>query len=204
MQKVPAFAELDATWALNEAQAWYDGLNLPNWIEKPLVYVWHESLGGHHNTLNLILQAISQKRSFDNYYDHELTKERLHQNKATHKAELKLKKEQPGDFLIVPSQTGKRWGGYSVKETCELYDKGEVGHGLVAAGCLILTHPNRLIRFAELDIICPGDEISNATKDSVFDIVPTFVFGGFKLNLTSIHSKDAVDVYGSMTGYFPQ
>ena len=86
LQKVSAFAELDAAWALNEAQAWYDDLDLPDWIENPLVYVWHESLGGYHNALDLILKAIAKERKFHNHREGQLTPERLRQSEATREA----------------------------------------------------------------------------------------------------------------------
>ncbi|MCA9363770.1 hypothetical protein KC727_00940 [Candidatus Kaiserbacteria bacterium] len=204
LQKVPAFAELDAAWALNEAPAWYDDLDLPDWIENPLVYVWHESLGGYHNALDLILKAIAKERKFYNYRDGQLTPERLRQSEATREAELKLKADQPGDFLIVPSQVGDRWGNYPVKEVRESYDEGEFGHGSVAGGCLILSHPNRIVRFDELDMDFPGDEFDDPDADDPFGRAPDFLFydGGVKFGAR--HVGNAHGHFGSVSGFFPQ
>lgn len=204
LQKVPAFTELDAAWALNEAQAWYDGLDLPDWIENPLVYVWHESLGGYHNALDLILKAIAKERKFHNYREGQLTPERLRQSEATREAELSLKADQPGDFLIVPSQVGDRWGNYPVKEVRESYEDGEFGHGSVAGGCLILSHPNRMVRFDELDMDFPGDEFDHPDADDRFGRAPIFGFYDGKVGFGTGHVGDAYGGYGSVSGFLPQ
>lgn len=204
LQKVPAFAELDAAWALNEAPAWYDDLDLPDWIENPLVYVWHESLGGYHNAIDLILKAIAKERKFYNYRDGQLTPERLRQSEATREAELSIKADQPGDFLIVPSQVGDRWGNYPVKEVRESYDEGEFGHGSVAGGCLILSHPNRLVRFDELDMDFPGDEFDDPDADDRFDRAPVFRFDGGEVEFGTYHVVSADVGYGSVSGFLPQ
>jgi len=108
LQQVPAFAELDATWVLNKAQAWYKSLLLPDWVENPLVYVWHEALGGYHATHDLVLNAIAKQRKFHNYREGKLTEKYLQQHELTRRAEAKLKAHQPGGFLVVPSQAGER------------------------------------------------------------------------------------------------
>lgn len=204
LQKFPVFAELDAVWALNEAQGWYDGLSLPDWIEHPLVYVWHESIGGYNNALNLILKAIAKSRPLCNYREGQLTSKRLRQSEATREAELKLKSDQPGDFLIVPSQMGNRWGGYSVKEVRKSYDDGEFGHGSVAGGCLVLSHPNRLVRFEELAMDFPGDEFDNLDADARFDRAPFFRFFNGKNRFDTSHIAYVSDYSGSVSGFLPQ
>ena len=204
LQKVPAFAELDANWALNEADAWYDSLTLPDWIETPLVYVWHESAGGYHNALDLVLKAIAKERKFHNYREGQLIPERLRQHEATREAELKLKADQPGDFLIVPSQAGDRWGNYSVKEVRESYDEGEFGLGAVAEGCRVISHPNRLVRWEELDMDCAGDEFDEPDADGRFDHAPYFGFDDGRVEFDTGWADDAGDAYGSASGVLPQ
>ena len=204
LQKVPAFAELNAAWALNEAQSWYDELDHPEWVEQPLVYVWHESVGGYHNAIDLVLSAIAKERKFHNYRKGQLTPERLRQSEATREAELKLKAGQPGDFLIVPSQVGDRWGGYSVKEVRESYDEGEFGHGAVAAGCLALTHPKRLARWEELDMDCSGDEFDDLDSDARFARAPLFGFSDGEVVFDASWLSFAHGHYGSASGFLPQ
>jgi hypothetical protein len=204
LQKVSAFAELDASWALNEAEAWYDSLVLPDWIENPFVYVWHEALGGYHITHDLVFKAIAKERKFHNYREGQLTPERLRQHEATHEAELKLKADQPGGFLIVPSQAGDRWGNYSVKEVRESYDEGEFGLDGIAEGCRVISHPNRLMRFDELDMDCPGAEFDDPDADDRFDHAPYFVFGVGKVRFDTHRVGSASDVYGSASGCLPQ
>ena len=202
--KVPAFAELDAAWALNEAQSWYDELDHPEWVEQPLVYVWHESVGGYYNAFGLVLLAIARERKFHNYRKGQLTPERLRQSEATREAELKLKATQLGDFLIVPSQVGDRWGGYAVKEVRESYDEGEFGHGAVAAGCLALTHSKRLVCWEELDMDCPGDEFDDPDSGARFHRAPYFKFGGGRVLFDAILVGIASDRCGPVSGSVPQ
>lgn len=203
LQKISAFAELDATWILNEGQDWYDSLNLPDWVENPLVYVWYESLGGYHVALDLIIKTITEERGFYNYCKNPLTPGYLRQNKATREAEIRLKTYQPGDFLIVPSQAGNRWGNYPVCEVRELYDNGEFGLGAVAVGCLILSHPNRLVDCEELDMDCPGDEIEERDSDFRFGRAPGFRFFDNKVKLGAGLVNIPDERFGSVSGYFP-
>lgn len=205
LQKVPACADLDAAWALNEAQAWYDDLDLPDWIENPLVYVWHESLGGYHNALDLILKAIAKERKFYNYREGQLTPERLRQSEATREGELSIKADQPGDFLIVPSQVGDRWDNTPVEEVRESYEIGEFGLGSVAGGCLALSHPNRLVRWEELDMDFPGDEFDDPDADVRFGRAPSLRFSvGGNVRFDTNHVGFSNDFYGSVSGFLPQ
>lgn len=203
-QKVPAFAELDADWFLNEGQDWYDSLTLHDAVEGPLVYVWHEALGGYCATHDIILKALAKERKFHNHREGQLTPERLRQSEATREAELKLKTDQPGGFLIVPSQVGDRWGSYPVKEVRESYDDGEFGHGSVAGGCLVLSHPQRLVRFNELDMDFSGDEFDDADADGRFDRAPRLRFFDGRVEFGTHLVGSAYDIYGSVSGFLPQ
>ena len=200
LQKVPAFAELDASWALNDGQAWYDDLEHPEWVEKPLVYIWHEAVGGYHTALDLVFSAIAKERKFCNHRKGQLTPERLRQAEVTREAEAMLKADQPGGFLIVPSQVGDRWGGYSVKEARESFDENEFGHGSLATGCLALTHPERLVRLEELDMDCPGDEFDHPDAGDRFDHAPYFEFYDGKVTFGTLHVGASHDSYGSVSG----
>ncbi len=204
LQKVPAFNELDASWALNEAQAWYNDLELPDWIENPLVYVWNESLGGYHNALELVLKAIANERKLYNYRERQLTPEHLRQSEATREAELKLKADQPGDFLVVPSQVGDRWGNYSVKEVRESYGEGEFGLSSVAVGCLALSHPNRLVRWEQLHMDCAGDEFDDPDAGGRFDRAPCFNFNVGKVEFGTFWFDNAYQYFGSASAFVPQ
>jgi len=203
LQKVPAFAELDASWALNEAEAWYDSLVLPDWIENPLVYVRHEALDGYHITQDRVLDAIAKERKFRNFRKGKLIPIRLRQHEATREAEHKLKVVQPGGFLIVPSQAGDRWGNYSVKEVRESYDEGEFGLDGIAEGCRVISHPNRLMRFYELDMDCPGAEFGDPVADTRFDHAPFLEFYNDKVGFGTVHVDDANVHFGSASGYLP-
>ncbi len=203
-QKVPAFAELNADWFLNEGQDWYDSLTLPDAVEGPLVKVWDESVGGCHNALDLIFKAIAKERKFYSYREGQLTPKLLRQCERTTDYEHDMKRVQPGDFLIVPSQVGDRWGGYPVREVRRSYNEGEFGHGSVAGGCLILSHPNRLVRFDELDMDFPGDEFEDPDAGDRLVRVPIFAQNKDGIVFGSTRVDGAYGYYGSVTGFLPQ
>jgi len=204
LQTIPEFSELDAAWALNEAQAWYDSLDLPEWVENPLVKVWDESVGGYHTALGIVLSAIAREREFYNYREGQFTPKLLRQNEATHEAELKLKSEQPGDFLILPAQMGDRWGGYSVDEVSKSYNEGEFGVGLLAGASGVYTQPNRLFRWEQLHMDLPGDEFDDPVAEGRFDHVPYLRFPGVGVG-AGTGSRGDVDAYfGSVSAFVPQ
>jgi hypothetical protein len=158
---IPAFKDLDTTWALEEGQKWYDGLSLPEWIEGPLVYVWHEALGGYHTALNLALEAIGSSRKLHNYRKGQMmTSDHLRQHEKTVLAERALKEQQPGGFIIVPSQAGLRWRGKSIRRTLVRFEEGEFGLGALTECCRAITHPERFVRWEQLHVDCPGDEFA--------------------------------------------
>jgi len=197
------FPNLKAEWALTHGQQWYDGLTLPKWVEGPLVYPWWEAFGGYHAALAELLKKIVESRCFYNYRDGQFDAAHLRQAALTAKLEAQLKAIQPGDLLIVPSQAGLRWRGKSVRRGRVLYMQNEFGLGSVAEASRALTHPERYVRFDELDTDCSGDEF-RADADGLFGHAPLFVFGDDRLKFGTNDVGDADAYYGSASGFFPQ
>jgi len=195
------FKSLDAEWAGNFGQAWYDGLILPDWIEGPLVYVWHEVLGGYHAALDLVLSEISNSpRSFYNYREGELDPAHLRQSMRTVEKERAIKAQQPGDFIIVPNQAGFRHRGRSVLRGREVFIRDEFGLGAVAEGCRALSHPDRYVRWEQLHTDCAGDEFRSAASGE-FGKAPLFGFD-VRLKFGSGCVVSAFVLYGSSSGFF--
>ena len=201
---IPDFKNLDAQWALNKGQDWYDGLSLPDWVEGPLVYVWYEAFGGYHATLEKVLKLISGSRKFSNYRKGQLNKGRLRQHYKTIYAESSLKKHQPGDLIIVPSQAGLRHRGLSVRQARVRFDLCEFGLGSVAEGCRILTHPERFVCSHQLYVDCAGDEFDNPDSDARFNHTPHFRFLCGKVEFATLWFDIAYNCYGSASGFLLQ
>jgi hypothetical protein len=202
--KVPEWKNLDAAWALNEAQSWYDSLNLPAWVESPLVYVRHEAVGGYHNGLDKALSFIDSSRTFYNYRNGQMTSDRLRQLERTSDMESDLKKQQQGDFRIVPSQAGIRWGGYSVSEARDSVDSEEFLLGAFAEACRAISTPNRYVRWEQLHTDCGGDEFDDPDSDSRWDRAPIFEFYDGEVRFAARHVGDVSVNYGSASGFLSQ
>ena len=200
---IPAFNDLDAIWVLDKGQAWYDELSLPDWVEGPLVYVWHEALGGYHATLEQVLKAIADSRTFYNYRTGQLTPSRLRQHARTVKMEKVIKAGQPGDLIIVPSQAGLRHRGRSVRRARVRFYEHEFGLGSVAEGCRVLSHPGRFIRWEQLQVDCAGDEFApDAVGD--FSSAPYLNFSGGRVRFDAGDVDLPDDHFGSASGFLPQ
>lgn len=199
---IPAFKDLDVFWALEHGQAWFDGLQLPEWVEGPLVYVWHERLGGYHALLELVLSAIAESRTFRNFRQGTLGENYLRQSERSRSAEVDMKAHQPGDLIIVPNQAGIRWRGKSNRRARVLYDTDEFGLGAVAEGCRALSHPKRFVRWEQLHVDCGGDEYA-PSADGDFCRAPCFGFGG-GVEFGTFDVGSASEVYGSASAFLPQ
>lgn len=199
------FPNLNATWALTKGQAWYDSLpKLPDWVEGPLVYVWWEAFGSYGAAVEQVLLAIKNTgRPFTNYHEGQLGPKYLQQTNRTAGLEAKLKKYQPGDLIVIPSQAGFRWRGKSVRRGRVLYEPGEFGSSSVAEGCRILSYPDRFVRWEQLHVDCSGDEFSPGGGGD-FSSVPVFSFIGGQLEFNAGRADDPAVHYGSASGFLPQ
>ena len=199
------FPNLNATWALTKGQAWYDSLpQLPDWVEGPLVYVWWETFGSYGAAVQQVLSAIKNTgRTFTNCREGQLGPKYLQQTDRTAGLEGKLKKDQPGDLIIVPSQAGLRWRGKSVRRGRVLYELGEFGSGSVAEGCRIISHPERFVRSEQLHVDCAGDVFS-PDVDGEWSRAPIFRFCGGRLEFDAHWADFVGGRFGSASGFLPQ
>jgi hypothetical protein len=67
---------------------------------------------------------------------------------------------------------------------------------------MALTHPERYVRWEELDTDCAGDEFS-ADADDEFGVAPFFCFGDDELEFYTCVVSDATEDYGSVSGFLP-
>lgn len=196
------FPNLDPTWALEQGQSWYDRLKpeFPDWVEGPLVYIWRGA--SYHSAVQIVLDKLGMTQKFRNYREGQIDANYLKQTELTEKMENQLHLIQPGSFLIVPSQLGKRYAGSSVRRDRELFIPGEFGHGSLAVSCLALTHPQRFVRWEQLHVDCAGDEFSSRAN-GVFDYAPCLRSFCSELEFSTRGVRNPYNYYGSMSAFLP-
>ena len=127
--------------------------------------------------VQLVHAKIAASRPFYNYRERQITPAQLRVHAHTAHALDVIAKTQKGDILIVAAQLGVRHRGRSVRRAREVFVANEFGLGSFAVGSIVLTHPERLVRWEELDMDCPGDEFA-PDGDGGFSGAPCFLFCG--------------------------
>ena len=107
-----------------------------------------------------VLVHLAGQRKFHNYRAGKLTPDRVRVRRSTADALRKLEEKTPGDFLVFLAQTGKKWGGYSPRNSRWEMERGTAEFALPAwvVGHIVLTNPARLDKNEHLFVDCPGDE----------------------------------------------
>jgi hypothetical protein len=120
------------------------------------------------------------------------------------KAFQKLGNEQKGhDILIVPCQFGLRHRGRSVRRAREVMNTVEFGLDAFAVGCMILTHPEREVKWEQLHVDCAGDEFS-PDADGDFPNAPFFHFYNDKVEFRASWYGSAYELCGSASAFLSQ
>jgi hypothetical protein len=79
----------------------------------------------------------------------------------------------------------------------------EFGLGAFAVGCMLLTHPEREVKWEQLHMDCAGDEFA-PDADGDFSRAPVFFFSDGKVGFGAYWFDRARDGYGSVSGFLPQ
>jgi hypothetical protein len=153
--------------------------------------------------VELVLAKIGESRSFYNYRDGEILPDRWRLNARTAHALDILAEQQPGDIWIVGGQFGKRHAGRSVRRAREVMVGPEFGGYAVAAGSMLLTHPERLVSYDDLWYDVPGDEF-DPHADGAFDGAPYFGFRGGRVGFDAYFVGSPRDGDGSVSLFLPQ
>ena len=148
----------------------------------------------------LVLDKIGKSRPFHNYREGKITSEHLRVHIRTAEAMKLIAKTQPGDILIIPAQLGMRHRGKSVRRAREVFRTDEFGLGSLAIGSIVLVHPERLVRYSELDMDCAGDEFAPGAGGDFSD-APCFVSldGNAEFGTNAVGCFD--DAYGSASAF---
>ncbi len=150
--------------------------------------------------VQLVHAKIAASRSFYNYREGQITPAQLLVHARTAHALDLIAETQKGDILIVAAQLGLRHRGKSVRRAREVFVANEFGLGSLAVGSIVLTHPERLVRWEELDMDCSGDEFS-PEADGDFSGAPCFHFYNGGVPFHVCHCGHAYEDYGSVSAF---
>ncbi len=153
--------------------------------------------------VKLVHTKLADGRSFYNYRNGEIVPSKLRQHARTVDFLEHLEAEQQGDILIIAVQYGMRHRGKSVRRARETFASNEFGLGAFTIGCMALVHPERYVRWEELDTDCAGDEFA---PDAVggFSGSPFFSFNDGGLGFFADGVSLAYVRYGSVSAFVPQ
>lgn len=175
--------------------------NAEGWFAIPR---WEKLGSSYGEAVEKVLTTIKSKRTFYNYREGQTGPEYLRQHVKTEKAFQKLGDEQKGhDILIVPCQLGMRHRGRSVRRAREVMNAVEFGLGAFTVGCMILTHPEREVKWKQLHMDCAGDEFA-PDADGDFSYAPFFFFSVGKVKFRAYWFDGAYGKFGSVSGFLPQ
>ena len=179
-------------------------LTLPDGAEGWFAIPRWEKLGSSYGeAVDKVLTMIASKRKFYSYREGQFTPDRFRLNARTAHALDLLAEQQKGDILIVGGQFGKRHAGKSVRRAREVMVGPEFGAHTVAAGSILLTHPERLVSHEDLWFDVPGDEFDPGAGGS-FDFAPFFVFLDGRVKFDSFWVYFPYEHYGSVSLFLPQ
>ena len=164
---------------------------------------WEKVAKTYNEAVEKVLDLIGKTRTFYNYRKGNLGPKYLRLSERTAVALQMLGERQKGDFLLIPAQFGLTHRGRSVRRVRVVYAPSEFGLGSFIAGCMILSHPERLVQWEQLHIDCPGDEYS-PDADGVFSRAPIFHFYDGEVKFGAFWVGYASGYYGSASGFVSQ
>ena len=164
---------------------------------------WEKVAKTYNEAVEKVLDLIGKTRTFHNYRKGNLGPKYLRLSERTAVALQMLGERQKGDFLLIPAQFGLTHQGRSVRRVRVVYAPSEFGLGSFITGCMILSHPERLVQWEQLHIDCPGDEYS-PDADGVFSRAPLFYFGDGEGRFGAGWVGYASEYYGSASGFVSQ
>lgn len=165
---------------------------------------WQNIAPTYDEALEKVLALIASRRTFYSYRQGKLAAKYLRQHARTEKMLRQIGDQQKDfDILVVAAQFGLRFRGKSVRRGRVLFEKNEFGLGAFAIGIMLLTHPERLVRWEQLHVDCAGDEYS-PEADGGFVCAPLFRFGDGEVEFNTDWSDNAYAGYGSASGFLAQ
>ncbi len=177
--------------------------NAEGWFAIPR---WQKVAKTYGEAVEKVLKLIRQqhKGKFYNWREGKLGEQYLRQHERTAKKLQVLGYQQKDyDILVVPAQFGLRHRGRSVRRAREVFTANEFGLGAFEIGCMLLTHPERLVSYDDLWIDCAGDEYAPGADGGV-SLAPYFRFHDGGVGFGADWFDGAYSYDGSASGFLPQ
>lgn len=177
--------------------------NTEGWFAIPK---WQKVAETYNEAVEKVLELIKQQRKgkFYNQREGKLGEQYLRQHKRTAKKLQALGDQQKDyDILVVACQFGLRHRGRSIRRAREVFTANEFGLGTFEIGCILLTHPERLVSYDDLWIDCAGDEYAPSAVGDFWN-APYFSFDRGKVGFSTSWFGHAYSHYGSASGSLPQ
>lgn len=164
---------------------------------------WDKVAKTYNEAVEKVFDLIGKTRVFHNYCQGKLGPKYLWLSERTAIAPQILGEKQRGDFLLIPAQFGLTHRGRSVRRVREVIaNSPQFGLGSFIVGCMILSHPERLVQTEQLHIDCPGDEY-DPDADDRFGRAPIFCFHDGRVRFDADWSDSADGHCGSASGFLP-
>lgn len=180
---------------------------LPSGAERFFAIPRWQTVGKTYGEATENVFALLKKQrngNFRNWREGKFGERYLRQSEKSAAAFQKLGDEQKGyDVLVVAAQFGFLHRGKSVRHVREVMNSMQFGLGAFAVGCMLLTHPERLVSYNDLLIDCAGDEYA-PDGDGQFVDAPCFDFGGGILKFNTYWVDRPHGGCGSASGFLPQ
>lgn len=151
-----------------------------------------------------ILDNIAATRSFHNWRKGQITKERLRISERTEQGLVILAQIQKGDILVIAAQLGMTHRGRSTLRAEECFAGNEYGFTSVMGGSVARTHPERFVRFEELDMDLLGELFDDPDSGVRFGDSPYLGFSDDGLKFGTGPRDDAAGIYGTASFFLPQ
>jgi hypothetical protein len=202
LQSFEEFKNLDATHVIKIAEK-YELPEVPEEADGLVVIPKLSKVASSYNEATELMTDLMAKHRKDwyNYRKGYLGPEYLRLTEKTQQALTKLERETPGDYLVIPVQTGLRHRGRSVRRARVMFGESEFGLGPYEVGIILLVHPERLQQYEHLSVDCAGCEYS-PDAGGEFSHYLYFFWSGGELKF----DDDRVDIahrhYGSASGFF--
>ena len=178
------------------------GRDVRRWVNWYIVPRRERVANTENEAVEKVIDLIGKTRTFSNHHKGNLGPKYLRLSERTAIALQIIGDKQKGDFLLIPAQFGLTHRGRSVRRVRVVYAPNEFGLGSFIAGCMILSHPERLVQWEQLRIDCPGDEYSPGA-DGDFSLAPLFYFYGGGVGFGAGWYSSAYGDYGSASAFVP-
>ena len=163
LQKIKEFKALNARHVIRVVEYPSD---VPKGADGWIVIPKPSRIADSYNEAVVLMTELMAKNRDDwyNCRESKLGPEYLWLTEKTKQVIVILEKETPGDYLVIPVQTGLCHRGRSIRRARVMFADGEFGLGPYEVGIILLTHPERLRKSEDLGIACAGCEYSPVAR----------------------------------------